>query len=119
MGNLSAHFSKAEFVCKCGCGSFIEQPALYAMLEEVRHAIGDVPISILSGTRCQAHNHACGGAKHSQHLLGKAADITVNGMTPYQVWQKVGKLAAVHGRGRYARFTHVDVRPGGRVDWTG
>jgi uncharacterized protein YcbK (DUF882 family) len=81
------------------------------MLEEVRSACGDRPVHIVSGTRCKSHNRACGGEPNSQHLKGRAADIVATGMTPYQVWRAVGKIASVHGRGRYPGFTHVDVRP--------
>lgn len=34
------------------------------------------PIFVTSGYRCKELNRAVGGAPHSQHLLGQAADIT-------------------------------------------
>lgn len=43
------------------------------------------PIKISSGYRCLTLNAAVGGVASSQHVLGQASDIKVNGMTPYQV----------------------------------
>lgn len=38
----------------------------------------DAPIYVISGYRCMEMNRRLGGAKNSQHLVGKAADITMN-----------------------------------------
>lgn len=43
------------------------------------------PIIITSGYRSQRVNELVGGSKTSQHLLGKAADIHVQGYTPEQM----------------------------------
>ncbi len=75
------------------------------------------PITITSGYRCPAHNKAVGGAKESQHLLGKAADIVVKGMSPATVAEHAEAIG-FGGIGRYATFTHVDVRAG-RARWSG
>ncbi|MCL2553784.1 MAG: D-Ala-D-Ala carboxypeptidase family metallohydrolase [Actinomycetia bacterium] len=45
-------------------------------LEALRHALGDRPINISSGFRSYACNSAVGGASSSNHLYGRAADIT-------------------------------------------
>lgn len=45
----------------------------------------DRPIIITSGYRSQRVNELVGGSKTSQHLLGKAADIHVQGYTPQQM----------------------------------
>lgn len=45
-------------------------------LEAMRHALGDVPITISSGFRSYACNSAAGGASTSRHLYGDAADLT-------------------------------------------
>ena len=50
-------------------------------LEQVRTAVGELPIVIRSGYRSPKYNAAVGGAKASQHLYGKAADIYVAGRT--------------------------------------
>lgn len=44
------------------------------ILDPLREAWGQ-PIIVGSGYRCEALNKAVGGASHSQHKLGQAADI--------------------------------------------
>ncbi|WP_395577326.1 D-Ala-D-Ala carboxypeptidase family metallohydrolase [Streptomyces sp. BK79] len=44
-------------------------------LEAMRHALGDVPITISSGFRSHACNNAVGGSATSRHLYGDAADL--------------------------------------------
>ncbi|MGW0468664.1 D-Ala-D-Ala carboxypeptidase family metallohydrolase [Streptomyces sp. NPDC003027] len=52
--------------------------ALRAMwkLEAMRHALGDVPISVSSGFRSYACNSAVGGSSDSRHLYGDGIDLT-------------------------------------------
>jgi zinc D-Ala-D-Ala carboxypeptidase len=45
-------------------------------LEALRHALGDHPINISSGFRSYSCNSAVGGASGSNHLSGRAADLT-------------------------------------------
>ncbi len=44
-------------------------------LEAMRHAFGDVPITVSSGFRSRACNSAAGGSATSRHLYGDAADL--------------------------------------------
>ena len=111
---LSEHFNSEEFTCKCGCGEHEVSPKLIALLEVIRKYT-NAPVTIVSGRRCEKHNKACGGKTHSQHLLGNAADIQIMGMSPAKVQQFVQELhesnkSRVGGLGKYATFTHVDVR---------
>lgn len=54
-------------------------------LEAIRALLGK-PVKISSGYRCLALNEALGSAsKTSAHMQGRAADIKVVGMTPYEV----------------------------------
>lgn len=93
-------------------------------LEVIRTALGDRVIHVGSGYRDRAYNQAIGGARHSQHMEGRAADITVDGVPPEEVHRIVLDLIhasglRVQGVGRYPSFTHVDIRPGRLVTWTG
>ncbi|MFD5308855.1 D-Ala-D-Ala carboxypeptidase family metallohydrolase [Streptomyces ardesiacus] len=45
-------------------------------LEAMRHALGDVPLTVSSGFRSRACNAAVGGSSTSRHLYGDAADLT-------------------------------------------
>jgi zinc D-Ala-D-Ala carboxypeptidase len=49
---------------------------LAAALEEIRTLLGGVPIFVSSGYRSPELNAAVGGAKHSAHMDGLAADFT-------------------------------------------
>jgi len=75
VGDLSANFSKWEFMCKCGCGEGDMDPDLLLWLQDAR-SIADVPFHINSGYRCKAHNISLGGERDSDHLYGNAADIS-------------------------------------------
>ena len=73
MGDLSNHFSRAEFQCP-DCGRVYVSPHLIDLLERAREEF-ERPIVINSGFRCPAHNAAIGGRPQSAHLTGEAADI--------------------------------------------
>ena len=106
------YFKKAEFKCKCGkCGGFPVEPdeGLVELLEKIR-AHFNAPVTITSGVRCKTHNTNVGGASSSQHLKGTAADIKVKGVAPEKIAAYAETLLKAGGIGRYATFTHVDVR---------
>ena len=109
---LSEHFDTdvdARFKCRC-CGKFIHVPRLITELEIIR-AIWGNPITIISGTRCEAYNRKVGGATHSRHLTGEAADIVVSGIDPYTVYHTLCELYPdSKGIGQYHTFTHFDIR---------
>ena len=110
MGDLSAHFSRAEFACRCGCGFDVVDAGLLAVLDRVREHFG-VPVTINSAARCGDHNLRVGGGSRSQHLLGKAADIVVHGYGPGDVVDILYTLYPDRlGIGRYDSFVHVDSR---------
>lgn len=84
---------------------------LLAVLELVRCKFGK-PVTVTSGYRCKDHNIAVGGAVNSQHKLGTAADIVVEGITPVDVYDFLDSVFPNnYGLGKYDDFTHVDVRP--------
>lgn len=112
---LSKNFHRSEFACKDGCGADRVKQDLVDVLQKMRDIIGK-PIAVNSGVRCERHNRNVGGENHSKHLLGEAADIKVEGMTPKQVAAVAKKVLGSRRGGIkvYSTFTHVDVR---RVPW--
>src|SRR5262245_35079623 len=54
-------------------------------LELVRSLLGNTPIYISSGYRCPELNTAVGGADHSAHMSGFAADFTSPPPTAYEI----------------------------------
>ena len=110
--SLSKHFTRNEFACNCGCGSNTVDYALLVILEKVREHFGK-PVTVNSGHRCAKYNALVGGAKNSQHVLGRAADIVVLGVSPQEVVKYLLETYPdQYGIGRYETFTHVDTR-----DW--
>jgi uncharacterized protein YcbK (DUF882 family) len=104
------HFAKKEFKCKC-CGKVIENIALKLYLEIVKYNFDKKIVIVNSGYRCKKHNQDVGGGTKSQHLLGKAADFKVIGVSAYEVYQFCDKLMFKKGGiGKYTNFTHLDVR---------
>ena len=121
---LTDNFSLAEFNSKDGA----EMPSevlenvieLACNIQVIRDEIG-CPLHINSSYRSPAHNKAIGGVKNSQHLLGKASDLTSRNHTPKQLYDviesliKDGKISE-GGLGLYNSFVHYDIR-GTKARW--
>lgn len=105
---IETHFTLAEFACPC-CGDCKIYKELVVKLELLRAELGGRPVHINSGWRCPEHNARVGGVSNSQHLLGKAADIVVPGVSPEKVAEGAEKVG-FNGIGIYKNFTHVDIR---------
>lgn len=110
--NGTLNFKPIEFRCKGSNQLPLNgmDKKLIQKLEELRYKLNHHPIYILSGYRTTTHNQSVGGSKHSQHLLGKAADIRVSGISSERVYQKANDIFNPGGVGRYRNFTHVDTR---------
>jgi uncharacterized protein YcbK (DUF882 family) len=124
MAKLTNNFSLNEFKCKDG-GEIPNEvlkniSTLAQNLQVLRDAIGK-PITINSGYRSPKYNAKIGGVKNSQHLKGKASDISVKEMTPKEVALVIegliesGKMKQ-GGIGIYPNFTHYDIR-GVKARW--
>lgn len=114
MGDLSPHFSRVELACH-DCGRLVLDPRLLPALERLRELAG-AAIVVHDGYRCPAHNAKVGGVPHSQHELGTAADITIEGKTLQQMYDLAKQVPAFAGGGIGCYDTpprlHVDVRRG-------
>jgi len=108
MGDLSAHFSRQEFACGCGCGLDAVEPALVEALERLRRAMGR-PVVITSGRRCAAWNRRVGGVPTSAHLTGEAADIACTGSAHRMELVRAALEAGFRRVGVARGFVHVDV----------
>ena len=118
---LTNNFTKSEFDCKSGEEmplDVLENVKLLAIqLQKIRDYVGK-PIRINSAYRSEAHNKAIGGVKTSQHILGKAADITIDTFTPDEVVSIIENMLTnemlggfyIGGLGSYNTFTHIDIR---------
>ena len=82
---MSRNFFEHEFRCHSGCGWAEINPALVEALQELRD-LAARPVRITSGYRCPDHNRSKGGQHCSQHLLGNAADIVIDGPMPIEIY---------------------------------
>lgn len=131
---ITDNFHLSEFGQKARHGlPAIEYPAAWIndrlrplchRMEALRYHLGK-PITIISGYRSEAYNRKIGGARHSQHVAGRAADIVVLGVEARKVHSLCLKLVAagelrLGGLGEYPGFVHLDLRDSSRlVRWTG
>lgn len=112
----SEFFSRNEFRCTCGkyCDGFPVEPEqdLVMFCNEFRRELG-VPVSIVdsggSGVRCTQHNANVGGARNSNHLYGKAADLHSE-KSPHEMYRLADRLLGSTGElGLYNWGIHVAV----------
>tara|TARA_B100000809_G_C14786010_1_gene404784 strand:- start:112 stop:519 length:408 start_codon:yes stop_codon:yes gene_type:complete len=123
---LSKNFKKSEFRCRDGKDVPSELMdnlrELVENLQIIRDHI-DKPVRVISGYRTPKYNRKIGGARKSQHMKAKAADLRVRGVTAVELREiilnliKEGKIKR-GGVGLYRTFVHYDTR-GWNARWTG
>ena len=121
---LAPGFKVREFRCRDGSDVVMIDESLVVLLQAIREHFGKAVV-ITSGYRTATHNASVGGAKSSQHLLGRAADIQVQGVSVEDVaayaeslmpgWGGVGRYPVKAGRAK--GWVHVDTRPN-KSRWT-
>lgn len=127
MTTLTKHFNLEEFACHDEArtkptGSALKNIQELAQNLEVIRAYLGCPMHVNSGFRTVAYNATLPGhSVVSQHLYGRAVDLSVPGKTPEQVAKAIEKLIEdgkikQGGIGRYDTFTHYDIR-GTRARW--
>lgn len=122
---LAPDFKVRELRCKDGTDTVMVDETLTVVLQCIREHFGK-PVTITSGYRTPAHNAAVGGAKSSQHLLGRAADIRVQDVSVEDVAAYAESLMPDRGgvgrypvkAGRVAGWVHVDTRAD-KARWRG
>lgn len=116
---LSQFFNSREMECKCSRPECVEQRIdveLIDRLDKLRQA-AQSPVYVHSAYRCEAHNVAIGGAPKSQHVLGRAVDISTSRQTPIELREKIAKhlFKAI---GTAKNFLHLDLREDKERRWT-
>ena len=121
---IAPDFKVRELRCRDGTDTVMVDEVLTVVLQCIREYFGKA-VTITSGYRTAAHNAVVGGAKSSQHLLGRAADIRVQGVSVEDVaayaeslmpdWGGVGRYPVKAGR--TIGWVHVDTRQN-KSRWT-
>jgi zinc D-Ala-D-Ala carboxypeptidase len=88
------------------------------ILQPLRHNLA-APLFVSSGYRSPALNRAVEGASDSQHLLGKAADITCPTMSTDDLFKRVLRLELpfdqlIYEGGKESVWVHVSFDTAGR-----
>ena len=110
-------FEESETADKLGIDNTIKRDLIRNNIKElVFHILQplrdkfDVPIHINSGYRCLKLNAAVGGVPSSQHVMGQAADIVVEGKKPIEVAEMIVEMGLPYDQiGLYDTFVHVSV----------
>ena len=111
---LAPDFKVRELRCKDGTDTVMVDEVLTVVLQCIREHFGK-PVTITSGYRTAAHNAAVGGAKSSQHLLGRAADFYVEGVPVVTVAAYAETL--LPGRGGIGRYPKDAKHPARKTGW--
>lgn len=123
---LTKNFNLSEFRCRDGSdvpGELMDNVSELAKNLQVLREHVSKPVSIISGYRSPTYNKKIGGARRSQHMSAKAADIKIKDLTPAEIKDiivsliKEGKMKS-GGIGLYTTFVHYDVR-GRNARWYG
>jgi len=103
--------TRADLLCKC-CAQGNPHPNLLLAVNQLQ-ALAQRPLEIHSACRCEKHNAEVGGAPKSQHLLGKAADVSAPPLTQLELYLLAEQVPFLWqgAIGLYPQpFIHIDVR---------
>ena len=115
---ISQNFTADEVACNCGlCDKSTADVELVWLLELTRQWFGGKPVAVHSWFRCADHNKKVGSSDTSWHLIGGAADISINGVKPIEICRFIrAKFPNQYGVGIYDWGVHLDVRSA-KADW--
>lgn len=114
---VSEDFRVYEFRCKDGSDAVKISSQTVEKLQAARNYFGK-PVHINSAYRTAAYNAspAVNGARNSQHIVGTACDIWIEGVPPEAIAAFFEARFPTSGIGLYESFVHIDSR-GSRTYW--
>lgn len=120
MGDISDHFSKRDFACRCKqCKrEFKISLTLVGILEMIRSHFNK-RLEIATGYLCEEENSRRGGIKKNYHILGKAAKFYMLHTPPGKVFQFAERIPQIHGLGLdpVQKQVYIDIRDKNERKW--
>ena len=122
MGDLSEHYNKKDFICKCSDCKGEEYRihlGLVGALEFMGAYFKKIP-QVLAGFWCEEYNEKVNGGRKSSHIQGKAVHFRIEGIPLNEVFKYVeANLPEAKGIGYYPddNFIHIDSRKTQRELW--
>ena len=119
MGNLSEHFNNKDFACRCpACkGEYRVHLGLVGALEQIGGHFRK-RVRIQSAFWCDDFwEKLKRSSKKSFHTKGKAAHITMDGVSPQDLFKYAETIPELRGMVFYPKenYIHIDTRPGDPV----
>lgn len=108
---LTENFNLQEFECTHPDHRHVKiDENLVHKLQKLRDMLG-VPLRINSAYRCIERNKQVGGATNSQHMYGKAVDVSLHNVDKsIDEVKEIAEDIGFDGIGLYRSFIHLDVR---------
>ena len=116
---IAPNFTRAEWRCPC-CYKDDHDKRFVDMLQELRNAIGTMPLS--SAYRCERYNKRIGGVGGSAHIKGIGADVLISGERAMQCFEQARRIGfsgiGLSQKGPIqSHFIHLDILPR-KAFWT-
>ncbi len=106
------NFRPDEIACR-GTGRLIVDTDAMDRLQALRTKLGK-PLILRSAYRSPEHNRSIKGEKNSQHLVGKAFDVSMENHDPH-AFERAARAVGFTGIGSYParekNFIHIDTGP--------
>ena len=116
---ITPNFTRAEWRCPC-CLKDDHDKHFVDMLQELRNAIGPMPLS--SAYRCERYNKRIGGVGGAAHIKGIGADVLISGERAMQCFEQARRIGfsgiGLSQKGPIqSHFIHLDILPR-KAFWT-
>lgn len=121
---ITANFNSVKDHMQCPCCNAFVYDKVFMKRVQILRDLMDTPFYLdrKGGGfyRCRYYNDSIGGAVGSQHLHGRAMDISSHGWTGNDKWYFVRESQCLDfSVGIYPNFFHIDLRPGKPVVFYG
>ena len=111
-GERKCRHGRNENIKKCGYDR--NKNGIKQIADGIREHFGK-PLTISSGCRCATHNAKVGGVKGSRHVLGKASDIWISGVSKNDLMNKCKEYVS-NGQANYTYSNESNMKYAVHID---